>query len=77
MGFKEGSETGWQIFVPILNDTLAGVNCIINEIISDYTKEYFNTMRALQIEVITNEEDLDKFTYLVGTKYFDNETRHE
>ena len=34
-------------------------------------------MRALQIEVVTDENDIDIFTHLVGTKYFDNKTRHE
>ena len=44
----ERDEMGWQIFVPELNDTIAGVNCIFNKIIPHYTEEYFNTVRALQ-----------------------------
>ena len=51
---------------PELNDTIAGVNCIFNKIISDYTKEYFNTVRAMQIELVKNEEDINNFTHLTG-----------
>ena len=77
MGYGENGEMGWQIFVPELNDTTAGVNCILNKIIPCYTEEYFNTVWALQIEVVTEVADIENFTHLVGTKYFDNETRHE
>ena len=34
-------------------------------------------MRALQIEIVSDEADTDNFTHLVGTKYFNDETRHE
>ena len=34
-------------------------------------------MRALQIEVVMDEAELDNFTHLVGTKYLYDETRHE
>ena len=77
VGYGESGEMGWQIFVPELNDTIAGVNCIFNEIIPDYTEEYFNTVRAMQIEVVTNEEDIENFRHLSGTRYRDDETRHE
>ena len=61
-----------------LNDTIAGTNCIFNEIIQDHTEKYFNALRAMQIEVIKDEEkDIKNFAHLTGTKYCDDETRHE
>ena len=68
---------GWQIFVPELNITIAGVNCIFNKIIPDYAEEYFNTVRAMQIELVKDEENINNFTHLTGTKYSDDETRHQ
>ena len=34
-------------------------------------------MRAMQIEVVTDEKNIDNFKHLAGTKYRDDETRHK
>ena len=59
VGYRVSGKMGWQIFLPKLNDTIYGVNCIFNEII-----------RAMQIEVVKDEAHIDNLKHLVGTKYF-------
>ena len=77
MRYGEYGEMKWQIFVPELNDMIAGVNCLFDEIIPEYTEEYFNTVKEFEIEFVSDEQNINNLKHLVETNYLDDETRHE
>ena len=75
MGYGERGAMGYEIFVPELNDTVVGVNCMFNEIIPDYSDEYYQTINALKIEMVSDEKNIDLYMHLAGERYIDNENQ--
>ena len=75
MGYGERGAMGYEIFVPELNDTVVGVNCMFNEIIPDYSEEYYQTINALKIEMVSDEKNIELYMHLVGERYIDNENQ--
>ncbi len=46
-------EVGYKIYVPKLQNTVVGVNCLFNEVIlPTYAKEYFHELNKMQFYVV-------------------------
>ena len=57
------------MFVPVLNDDITGVNCMLNEFITDYTEERNSTINSLKIKIAKYDKNIDSYMYLEGTNY--------
>ena len=43
---------GYKIYVPELQDTVVGVNCLFNEVIPTYAEEYFHELNKMQFDLV-------------------------
>ena len=77
MGYSSEGEIGYKIFVPELQDIVVGVNCIFNEVIPEYTEEYFHELNKMQLEMVKEPSMVENFVHLVGVKYLDDESNLE
>ena len=63
--------------MPELQDIVVGVNCIFNEVIPEYTEEYFHELNKMQLEMVKEPSMVENFVHLVGVKYLDDESNLE
>ena len=75
MGYGESGIMGYREFISELNDDITGVNCMFNEIISEYTEEYHNTINSLKIEIAKDKKNIENYMHLTGINYTDNENQ--
>ena len=74
-GFLVGyaqQNTGYMIFVPVLDKIIVSVHVVFNEVIPDPTADYFSELEQLKIEVASDSKDPSDF-HLVGTHHIDDE----
>jgi hypothetical protein len=75
-GFLVGyaqKNTGYMIFVPLLDKIIVSVHVVFNEAIPDPTGGCFSELEQFKIEVDSNPQDPSHYDFLVGTKYIDDE----
>jgi hypothetical protein len=77
MGYSTEGEVGYKIYVPELQDTVVGVNCLFNEVIPTYAEEYFHELNKMQFDLVKIPSAVEDFDHLVGVKYIDNELELE
>ena len=53
------------------------MHCTFKELIPSYSNEYLNELKKLSVEVAKDKSTVESFTYLVGERYLDDETRME
>jgi hypothetical protein len=76
-GFHVGysrTPIGYKVFVPELNDIITTVHVTFNEVIPDYTAEYYQELSRLNILEETKPAAVEDFVHLIGETYFDDET---
>ena len=64
---------GYKVFVPELNDVITTVHVIFNEIIPDYTAEYYQELSRLTVKEEERPAVIEDFHHLIGEEYFDDE----
>ena len=76
-GFHVGysrTPIGYKVFVPELNDIITTVHVTFNEVIPDYTTEYYQELSRLNIREEEKPSAVEDFNHLVGEIYYDDET---
>jgi hypothetical protein len=65
---------GYKVFVPELNDIITTVHVTFNEVIPDYTAEYYQELSRLNIREEAKPSAVEDFVHLIGETYYDDET---
>ena len=67
MGYGESGIIGYRVFIIELNDDIAGVNCMFDEIIPECTEDYYITINFLKIEMAKDEKNIESCMHSAGT----------
>ena len=73
VGYSDSGEIGYKIWVPSLKEIVISIHCNFNEVIPDYTEEYFSELTKYNFEVEKQAMDPREFDHLVGAKYIDDD----
>ena len=76
-GFHVGysrTPIGYKVYVPELNEIITTVHVTFNEVLPDYTTEYYQELSKLKIQEELKPMPLENFVHLIGEVHYDDET---
>ena len=72
---SEDGAIGHKVYVLDLQEILVGVHVFFNEMIPNYTEEYFQEFNKIEFKTADKESTVEEFKHLEGEKYIDSENK--